>query len=122
MKLKAVCCRMTMFFEKLRSGTAYEKNTGRLKLLYRFFGEDAVFYINGSQVLPSPLDAENEAKALSALKSEDRLAAEKAKNLLVERNLRLVVYYNSILIAFSKFLIFFITTSFSSFLSVKNVQ
>ncbi len=92
MKLKAVCCRMTMFFEKLRSGTAYEKNTGRLKLLYRFFGEDAVFYINGSQVLPSPLDAANEAKALAELKSEDRLAAEKAKNLLVERNLRLVVY------------------------------
>lgn len=79
MKLKAVCCRMTMFFEKLRSGTAYEKNTGRLKLLYRFFGEDAVFYINGSQVLPSPLDAENEAKALAALKSEDRLAAERRK-------------------------------------------
>lgn len=92
MKLKAVCCRMTMFFEKLRSGTAYEKNTGRLKLLYRFFGDDAVFYINGSQVLPSPLDAANEAKALAELKSEDRLAAEKAKNLLVERNLRLVVY------------------------------
>ena len=81
-----------MLFEKLRFATAYEKNTGRLKLLYRFFGDDAVFYINGSQVLPSPLDAANEAKALAALKSEDRLAAEKAKNLLVERNLRLVVY------------------------------
>ena len=69
MKLIAVCCRVTMLFEKLRFATAYEKNTGRLKLLYRFFGDDAVFYINGSQVLPSPLDAANEAKSLAALKS-----------------------------------------------------
>ena len=92
MSLKAVCCRMTMLFGKIKGKSIFEKNRGCLTTLYHFFGEDAVFYINGSQVLPAPLDASGEAKCLAMLKSEKPSEAEKAKNTLVERNLRLVVY------------------------------
>lgn len=48
----------------------------------------AVYYIGGSDVLPAPLKGEEEQKALHALESGD----ESAKNLLIERNLRLVVF------------------------------
>ena len=44
-----------------------------------------IFYINGSQTLPPPLDPIEEEKILDSLD-------EKAKQILVERNLRLVVY------------------------------
>lgn len=47
-----------------------------------------VFYINGSQTLPPPLNSEEEEKLLERLKSNDF----EAKQILVERNLRLVVY------------------------------
>ena len=47
-----------------------------------------VFYIGGSDTLPPPLSAEEEAEALEALEQGD----EQAKQLLIERNLRLVVY------------------------------
>lgn len=47
-----------------------------------------VFYIKGSQMLPPPLDAIEEEKLLQKLMEEDK----DAKQILVERNLRLVVY------------------------------
>lgn len=47
-----------------------------------------VFYIGGSDVLPAPLKGEAEAQALQALEQGD----EKARQLLIERNLRLVVF------------------------------
>ena len=47
-----------------------------------------VFYIGGSDVLPPPLKGTDEAEALEALEQGD----EQAKQLLIERNLRLVVY------------------------------
>jgi RNA polymerase sporulation-specific sigma factor len=46
-----------------------------------------VYYINGSEVLPAPLSQEEEAEILSALEEDGSLRA-----VLVERNLRLVVY------------------------------
>ena len=46
-----------------------------------------VFYINGSQTLPPPLEPLEEEKVLNSLKTD-----ENAKQILVERNLRLVVY------------------------------
>lgn len=49
---------------------------------------DAVFYIGGSDVLPPPLKGKDEADALEALEQ----GSEEAKQLLIERNLRLVVY------------------------------
>ena len=47
-----------------------------------------IFYIGGSENLPAPLEAEEEAMAIKKLANGD----EKAKKLLVEHNLRLVVY------------------------------
>lgn len=47
-----------------------------------------VFYINGSQTLPPPLNTEEEEKLLQKLSQNDF----EAKQVLVERNLRLVVY------------------------------
>ena len=50
--------------------------------------EQAVFYIGGTDVLPPPLKGRDEIEALEALEQGD----EGAKQLLIERNLRLVVY------------------------------
>ena len=48
-----------------------------------------IHYIGGSDVLPPPLEAEEEARILECLNDESE---EEAKNLLIEHNLRLVVY------------------------------
>ena len=64
----------------------------RLMSLYSFFGEEAVFYINGSDVLPAPLDTEKEAELIARLKDASEKEKARIKNMLVERNLRLVVY------------------------------
>ena len=47
-----------------------------------------IHYIGGSDVLPPPLDAEEERDAILALEQGDR----RARDLLIEHNLRLVVY------------------------------
>jgi len=47
-----------------------------------------VFYIGGSEALPPPLTSEEETVLLSRLQQGDR----GVKSLLIERNLRLVVY------------------------------
>ena len=64
-----------------------------LNFLSKFFSRAKidklpVFYINGSQTLPPPLDIMEEEKLLEKLREND----EEAKKVLVERNLRLVVY------------------------------
>ncbi len=64
-----------------------------LKVFTKYFNRDKiekfpVFYINGSQTLPPPLDIMEEEKLLEKLREND----EDAKKVLVERNLRLVVY------------------------------
>ncbi len=51
--------------------------------------EDTCFYIGGNEVLPSPLNPAEEAEYLLKLGTEDDL---KVKTILIERNLRLVVY------------------------------
>ena len=57
--------------------------------LYRLTaGCGGVFYIGGTDVLPAPLKGEQEQQALEALEQGD----EQAKQLLIERNLRLVVF------------------------------
>ena len=50
--------------------------------------QNDLYYIGGSETLPPPLTANEEAQALERLKNGD----EEVKKLLVERNLRLVVY------------------------------
>lgn len=47
-----------------------------------------LFYIGGSDILPAPLERDEEEKAILAMEAGD----EKAKQLLTEHNLRLVVY------------------------------
>ncbi|MBQ7779532.1 MAG: RNA polymerase sporulation sigma factor SigE [Clostridia bacterium] len=49
--------------------------------------KNGVFYINGPETLPPPLSHEEEADIISRLSSEPSL-----RSVLVERNLRLVVY------------------------------
>ena len=53
------------------------------------FPEEEIHYIGGTDVLPAPLGAEEENSAIAKLSTE---GAEAAKNLLIEHNLRLVVY------------------------------
>lgn len=48
-----------------------------------------IHYIGGAEILPAPLDAQEEAACIEALVCEDN---ESARNKLVEHNLRLVVY------------------------------
>ena len=49
----------------------------------------SIYYIGGSDVLPPPLSPEEELRLVSALGTPDE---EPAKTILIERNLRLVVY------------------------------
>lgn len=51
--------------------------------------EDYIFYIGGSEVLPPPLDAEEEKQCIEALVKEN---SDVAQNKLISHNLRLVVY------------------------------
>ena len=61
----------------------------RLKqLLWRLFGRESVHYINGMEVLPPPLTLEEERAVLARLEEGD----ESARDTLITRNLRLVVY------------------------------
>lgn len=48
-----------------------------------------IHYIGGAEVLPAPLDTERESDTISRLGTDDDA---KAKSILVEHNLRLVVY------------------------------
>lgn len=48
-----------------------------------------IFYVAGSQYLPPPLEAKEEEKLVDKLEKEDN---DEIRKLLVERNLRLVVY------------------------------
>ncbi len=51
-------------------------------------GRENIYYIGGADVLPPPLKGTQEQEALMALEQGD----EAAKQLLIERNLRLVVF------------------------------
>jgi len=61
--------------------------TSLRELLFGKKGE--IHYIGGAEVLPPPLEAEEESRMLELLDTDER---EKAKSTLVEHNLRLVVY------------------------------
>ena len=59
-----------------------------IRFLQALLGRDTVYYIGGSDVLPPPLKGAEEQQALRDLEAGD----ENAKQLLIERNLRLVVF------------------------------
>ena len=69
------------FFEILKS---------KIRKYFRFgeFDDDGIFYIAGSQTLPPPLPSDDEEKMLKRLEQNDF----EARQVLVEHNLRLVVY------------------------------
>ena len=52
------------------------------------YSENRIDFIGGGEALPAPLDAEEEKQLIRRLAEND----EQAKNELIERNLRLVVY------------------------------
>lgn len=52
----------------------------------KLFGKSSVYYINGSETLPPPLDTEEEERMIA------NISEEYAKQSLIEHNLRLVVY------------------------------
>jgi len=60
-------------------------------LLVRFNNshDDSIYYIGGNEVLPTPLGSEEEASLIEQLGSGDDTHV---KSVLIERNLRLVVY------------------------------
>lgn len=58
------------------------------KLLIKLGFFPSLYYIGGTDVLPSPLKGKEEQEALEAMENGD----EDAKALLIERNLRLVVF------------------------------
>ena len=69
-------------------------NQIQLKLVPNFTAfltgkQNDVHYIGGAEVLPAPLEAEEEARAIRELGTETGSAA---RSLLIEHNLRLVVY------------------------------
>ena len=62
----------------------------RIRALFSARGEADIYYINGPDTLPQPLSHEEEAAAIERLGVNE--SSEAAKTLLIEHNLRLVVY------------------------------
>ena len=60
----------------------------KLSYLFRYYrGGRGIFYINGPEMLPPPLTREEENEVILRLESDDG-----ARQILIEHNLRLVVY------------------------------
>ena len=68
-------------FEKIKE--IYYKILRKIK-----FEDNSIYYIAGPDKLPAPLTSKEEKELLERLMKKDA----EAKNILVERNLRLVVY------------------------------
>lgn len=57
--------------------------------IFKEYEEENIYYIGGSEVLPAPLSNDEELKMIALLGSENDT---EIKEMLIERNLRLVVY------------------------------
>ena len=66
----------------------YRMVRGFRSIIYKSNGE--IHYISGTDVLPVPLEGEEEKKAIAMLATEAE--REHGRNILIEHNLRLVVY------------------------------
>ncbi len=74
-------------------GTLYMKHLKELirkvkAVIFKINTQDGVFYVNGPDTLPPPLDRETEAEVFRLLEK----GSEKARETLIVHNLRLVVY------------------------------
>ena len=80
----------SMFLKGWRSMDFFEILKSKIRKYFRFgeFDDDGIFYIAGSQTLPPPLPSDDEEKMLKRLEQNDF----EARQVLVEHNLRLVVY------------------------------
>ena len=54
--------------------------------ILKLLGKDSIYYINGNETLPPPLDVSEEERMIEMINTED------ARRTLIEHNLRLVVY------------------------------
>ena len=66
----------------------YRMMRGFRSVIYRSNGE--IHYISGTDILPVPLEGEEERKAIAMLALEEE--RDRGRNILIEHNLRLVVY------------------------------
>ncbi len=73
------------FLQLIKRVFRFLKNKLRRLFLPKHWGK--IYYINGSTVLPTPLSREEEAEIIAGMQEDESL-----KKILVERNLRLVVY------------------------------
>lgn len=73
-----------LFLLKLKVKKLWSKILTSINIL----GNNSVYYISGAETLPPPLSQNEETEVLNKLSNKD----EEARKLLVERNLRLVVY------------------------------
>ncbi|MDR3239111.1 MAG: RNA polymerase sporulation sigma factor SigE [Clostridiales bacterium] len=73
---KIVKLRLKQWMAKVRLGNGRED-------------DPVIYYIGGSEILPTPLNAEEEAELILRLGTEEDA---RIKSILIERNLRLVVY------------------------------
>lgn len=65
-----------------------DKLLSRIKSVFRkiFFGRNEIYYINGNDTLPPPLDPKTEESMI------DNIESNEAKSILIEHNLRLVAF------------------------------
>ena len=90
--MKKVLCKIRDILSAFRKRENARERRISLWELYGIFGENAVYYIGGSDALPAPLTPAEEAQILSELMSADEKGAEAIRKVLIEHNLRLVVY------------------------------
>lgn len=77
-------CMEIMLLLKMKVKRLWNKILANINIL----GNNSVYYIGGTETLPPPLSQSEEIEILNRLSNND----ESAKKILVERNLRLVVY------------------------------
>lgn len=77
---------MLSFFIRLRLN--YKIVLIRILKKLKILEEDSIFYIGGSEALPPPLSSDEELFLIDKLREDDGAV----KSVLIERNLRLVVY------------------------------
>lgn len=73
------------FIKKIQKAT--QITYAQLMIKLKSFFENEIYYVGGSEMLPPPLTAQEEAELLEKLGSDDSV-----RSTLIERNLRLVVY------------------------------
>lgn len=87
------------FFKNVRESVLERKRFKALKKrcislweLYDVFGENCLYYIGGNEALPAPFSKEQEMQLICEFVNADEQRKDQIRKLLIEHNLRLVVY------------------------------